>query len=282
MKIKKVILSFIICTLLVINIKPAFANSLLQKIDVLINSISLYVNNEQVTVSNFLFNGTTYVPLRSVAEMNGMEVKWDGENKRVDLVSNETFNMKRTDGKYSIIYMNPEPLTDGNYLRWGFINIVFDSDTKKVKDISNVALIDYKGNKINVRCQAGNTKKNNFLIIPEKELELNTYYNLFIPKDNIVMENGDLYGEDILIYFKTATNVVSGKISTNKKLSGTKLLIKDSNENTYETFIVGDVENEFYFTNLQAGRYEVIIGDSSYGSISVEENRINNVRVLEK
>lgn len=86
MKIKKGIISFIICSILIFNSKPAFANSVFQKIDVLINSISLYVNNEQIAVDNFLYKGTTYVPLRAVAEMNEMEVKWNNESQRVDLV----------------------------------------------------------------------------------------------------------------------------------------------------------------------------------------------------
>ncbi|WP_312699805.1 hypothetical protein [Sedimentibacter sp.] len=88
-----------------------------------------------------------------------MEIKWNEENKRVDLINNQNINMKKTDGKYNITYMNPETLTNGNYLRWGFINIVFNSNTKKIKDTNNVVLIDYKGNKINVKCQPGLTKK---------------------------------------------------------------------------------------------------------------------------
>ncbi|WP_019229012.1 stalk domain-containing protein [Sedimentibacter sp. B4] len=278
MKVKKVILSFIICTLLVINIKTAFANSLLQKIDVLINSISLYVNNEQVTVSNFLFNGTTYVPLRSVAEMNGMEVKWDGENKRVDLISSETFNMKVTDGKYNIIGANPKPFTDGNYFKWNYLMIVFDANTKKMKDNSKVVLIDNKGNRINVESQSGMTAKDNFLIIPKNQLELNTYYSLYIPKDNIVMENGDLYGEEILIYFKTATNAIRGSISSEGNLFGKSVAIRDLNGNEYITNVVG--KNEFYFSDIPSERYNVTISGNSFGNISVEENIINNVKVI--
>lgn len=281
MKIKKGIVSFIIFLLLVLNFNPVFAKSILQKIDVLVNNIDLYVNNEQVVVDNFLYYGTTYVPLRAVAEMNGMDVRWDGENKRVDLVNDESYNMKTTDGKYNIVYVNPKSLKDGNYLRWGFIDIVFDNNTKKIIDDDSIVLIDCKGNRISVKSQPGLTKKNNFLIIPDKDLDLDTYYSLFIPEDMIVMENGDLYGEEILIYFKTATNVIKGKVNSNKDMFGENLAIIDGNERKYETTIVGDRENEFYFTNIPAGRYKVTIGDSTYGTILVEENKINNVRLIE-
>lgn len=280
MKFKKGIISFIICTILVFSTKTAFANSVLQKIEVLINSISLYVNNERVTVDNFLYNGTTYVPLRAVAEINGMEVKWNGDKGRVDLVNNEEFNMKTTDGKYNIIGGEPDTFTDGNYFNWDYLTIVFDSNTKKMKDNSKVVLIDNKGNRINIESQAAMTAKNNFLIMPQKKLELNTYYSLYIPKDNIIMENGDLYGEEILIYFKTASNAIRGKISSDIDWFSKIVAIRDLNGNEYITSVVG--KNEFYFSNIPSGTYDVTIKGNSFGNISVEDNIINNVRVTEE
>jgi hypothetical protein len=278
MKIKKVLISFLICTILLS--KPTLANSILEKIDVLINSIKLYVNNEQVAVDNFLYNGTTYVPLRAVAEMNGMEVKWNGENQRVDLVSNETFNMKTTDGKYNIIGGNPKTFTDGNYFKWDYLTIVFDANTKQMKDNSKVVLIDNKGNRINVESQAGMTAKDNFLILPQKKLELNTYYSLYIPKDNIIMENGDLYSEEILIYFKTATNAIRGKVTSDDDLFSKIVALRDLNGNEYITSVVG--KNEFYFSNISSGTYDVTISGNPFGNITVEENTINNVKVIGK
>lgn len=282
MKFKKSIFSFIIiiCTILIFNIKPTSANSILQKIEVLFNSVSLYVNNEQIASNNFLYNGTTYVPLRTVAEMNGMKVNWNSEKKRVDLISNEAFNMKTTDGKYNIIVVDPKPLTDGNYFKWDYLTIVFDANTKKIKDNSKVILIDYKGNKVNVECKPGMTRKDNFLIILKNKLELNTYYSLYIAKDNIIMENGDLYGEEILIYFKTATNAIKGKISSNNELFRKSVIIKDNIGKEFSTKVVG--ENEFYFSNIPPGTYEVTIDGNPFGNITVEENTINEVKVIGK
>ena len=280
MKFKRAIFSLIICALLVFSTKPAFANSILQKIEVLINSINLYINNEQVVVDNFLYKGTTYIPLRAVAEMNGMEVKWNNESQRVDLVSNEAFNMKTTDGKYNIIGGNPKIFTDGNYFKWDYLTIVFDNNTKKIKDNNNVVLIDYKGNRIDVECQSGITSKDNLLIIPENELELNTYYSLYIPKDNIIMENGDLYGEEILIYFKTATNAIRGRISSEDDLLRNLVIIRDISGKEYSTNVVG--KNEFYFSNIPSGKYEVLIDNKIFGNISVEDNKINTVTIIKK
>lgn len=280
MRGKKKMLIYIIGLVIIISATPVFADSVFQTIDVLSNNISLFVNNEAVIVDNFLYNGTTYVPLRAVAEMTDMDVIWDGENKKIDLISNESFNMKTTDGKYNITGVNPKPLTDGNYLKWQYLSIVFDSNTKKITDNNKVVLLDYKGNRIDVKCQPGVTAKDNFIIITEKELELDTNYSLYIPKNSIVMENGDAYGEDILIYFKTATNVIKGKISSSKTFAGSTVILSANNEeNGFSTMVVGD--NEFYFSNIPQGNYELIIDKKSFGNIAVESNKVNSVKAIE-
>lgn len=272
MKNKRIIFCFIVCTFLIITIKPVFANSILQKIDVIINNVSLFVNDEKVAVDNFLYKGTTYVPLRAVAEMNGMEVKWNAENQRIDLISNEAFKMKTTDGRYKIIGGNPKSFTDGNYFKWDYLTIVFDANIKRMKDNSKAVLIDNKGNRINVGSQAGTTAKDNLLLLPQKKLELNTYYSLYIPKDIIIMENGDLYGEEILIYFKTATNAIRGKISSDNDWFNKIVAIRDIKGNEYITSVVG--KNEFYFSDIPSGTYDVTISGEPFGNIIVEENTI--------
>ena len=50
----------------------------------------------------------------------------------------------------------------------------------------------------------------------------------------------------------------------------------------YETKIVGDKGNEFYFTNIPAGKYKAIIENNTLGTIVVEENKVNNVKLIEK
>ena len=56
-------------------------DSVEKSISVLFNSINITVNGEAVESDNILYEGTTYVPLRDVAEMLGKEVSWDGETK---------------------------------------------------------------------------------------------------------------------------------------------------------------------------------------------------------
>jgi hypothetical protein len=278
-KFKKSRLIFIAGGIILLVSVPIFAQTFLQKIDVAINKVSLFVNNEQVGTDNFLYEGTTYVPLKLIAEMTGMKVKWDDENKRVDLTRNEDFSMKTTDKKYNIISTYPRPFTDGNYLKWNYLTIVFDSNTKKINDDNKVVLMDYKGNKIDVKCKPGSTAKDNFLVIPEKELNLDTYYSLYIPRNLIVMENGDLYGEEIFIYFKTATNAIRGHISSDSDLFGKTVIMEDSKGSEYFTKVVG--KNEFYFSNIPSGKYKVIINDDTFENILIRDNTVNSVKLVE-
>ncbi|MDR7871339.1 MAG: stalk domain-containing protein [Tissierellaceae bacterium] len=54
-----------------------YASQMKQTIEVLFNSVNLEVNGKTVNGDNILYNGTTYVPLRRMAEMLGKEVGWN-------------------------------------------------------------------------------------------------------------------------------------------------------------------------------------------------------------
>jgi hypothetical protein len=47
--------------------------------------IEIHVNGTKVGIDNFLYNGTTYAPLRSVAEMLGKEVEWNSDTRVADI-----------------------------------------------------------------------------------------------------------------------------------------------------------------------------------------------------
>lgn len=54
-----------------------------------INSVKLYVNNEFVDSENIIYQGTTYLPLRKIAEVLGVQVEYDSNSKMVNIITNK-------------------------------------------------------------------------------------------------------------------------------------------------------------------------------------------------
>jgi len=66
-----IVLSFILLNTVV------FADGIQQGINVVFNKVNISVNGAMVVGDNILYNGTTYVPLRKIADMLDKEVGWD-------------------------------------------------------------------------------------------------------------------------------------------------------------------------------------------------------------
>lgn len=62
----------------------AFADVIWDKIDVVRNEMNVYVNNEKLEADNFLYNNTTYVPIRAVAEALGKNVGFENGNAYIE------------------------------------------------------------------------------------------------------------------------------------------------------------------------------------------------------
>lgn len=80
-------IKIIVCIILFLLLTSGFvvANSLYREIRVLFDYINLEVNGKKVDESNILYDGTTYVPLRKVAEMLNGEVSWDEETRTASI-----------------------------------------------------------------------------------------------------------------------------------------------------------------------------------------------------
>jgi len=58
-------------------ISTAVGAQVKKTIEVVYNSVNITVNGNKIAADNILYNGTTYVPLRAVAEALGKDVGWD-------------------------------------------------------------------------------------------------------------------------------------------------------------------------------------------------------------
>ncbi len=72
------VLSMCICTTI-------FASSVKQLIEVYNDYATIYVNGQKVDANSFLYDNTTYVPLRAVSEMLGMDVEWNQDTKKINI-----------------------------------------------------------------------------------------------------------------------------------------------------------------------------------------------------
>lgn len=80
---KKIFISVALTFMLMAS--AIFAASNVQNIEVALDSVNLKVNGQDVEASNILYNGTTYVPLRAVAEILGKKVGWDGNTNTASI-----------------------------------------------------------------------------------------------------------------------------------------------------------------------------------------------------
>ena len=64
----------------------AYGKWMEEKISVIYQNIRVTVDDKELITSNepFIYNGTTYLPVRDVAEAVGKKVSWDNERKLYD------------------------------------------------------------------------------------------------------------------------------------------------------------------------------------------------------
>jgi len=84
-RIKDIFIGFIIGCMLMTTM-PVLANTIIQKIDVVLNTVKVEVNGENLNANNILYNGTTYLPMRAVAEAVDKEVQWNQDTMTASIV----------------------------------------------------------------------------------------------------------------------------------------------------------------------------------------------------
>ena len=130
-KSKSFILGFMFCAIIMVLAGTALAAWGTQKIDVTYKDIKLNIDGTQITpkdangnaIEPFIYNGTTYLPIRAVGEAFGKSVRWDGDTSTV-------YISKKTDTPA------PAPSTQKQYL--GFDLKAYQSGYRQVEFESTI------------------------------------------------------------------------------------------------------------------------------------------------
>lgn len=92
---KKFLIGVLVGCLLMMT-TPVLADSMLQSINVIMDSVEVQVNGEKLDANTILYNGSTYLPMRKVAEAVGKDVTWNQETMTANII--EKTDVKEKEG----------------------------------------------------------------------------------------------------------------------------------------------------------------------------------------
>lgn len=148
----------------------AFADNA-QVISAVFDKVNLKVNGATLNAKTLLYDGTTYVPIRNVAEALGAEVKYDAQTATADIVSSEK---KNTD---KIAVENDDEVVKSIYASVTAIPTTMEYSDKKfsgtrdmtatVTNYSSFILTDYKAEYINA------VSNKTYTVRPKSSISLN-------------------------------------------------------------------------------------------------------------
>lgn len=82
---KKFLIGVLVGCLLMMT-TPVLADSILQSIDVVLDNVQVQVNGKKLDANTILYNGSTYLPMRKVAEAVGKDVTWNQETMTANII----------------------------------------------------------------------------------------------------------------------------------------------------------------------------------------------------
>lgn len=156
-------------------------------------------------------NKTFSVPIDLGA--NNVSSGNSNSNSNTNSSSNNNIGSNNTNSQSNYYVNTKDPLNlinicqtgENVVIKWGYLVIVFDRNMATSPAPSRVILESETGERIIIKSiQPGSTAKDNLLLILSKNLKPNTRYKVFIPKNTIFSEDGQVYPYDIEYSFKTA------------------------------------------------------------------------------
>lgn len=86
-----------------ISTSIVIADDVFKTIEVLPNTMTVVVNGNKVNADNFLYDGTTYLPIRAVSEALGKDVQYDDKTRTATISEkkeSDNINNQQITGKY--------------------------------------------------------------------------------------------------------------------------------------------------------------------------------------
>ncbi len=90
-RIKGFIAGFICCAMLMATV--GFADDIYESIQVIRGKMNINIKGQNVNIDNFLYNNTTYVPLRELAEKLDMAVTYDSSTASVGIMDKSAYQI---------------------------------------------------------------------------------------------------------------------------------------------------------------------------------------------
>lgn len=165
---KKEIKGFVcgVLSTVIVSVGIVSASGVWDNISVLRNDIKVVVDGTEVTADNFLYNDTTYLPIRAIGTALGENVEYD-EQTNTAYIGERTDNLDNTEIKSKYIpderIYDPRsrfttsdikndplfvPLIDGEYYIWtAFFGSDFKGDVSYSADYTQIILTFPNGNK---------------------------------------------------------------------------------------------------------------------------------------
>ena len=210
---KRITLGVVVALILTTTLSTA--SNFKQNIEVLVNQINITVDGQKVKSDNFVYKGTTYVPLREISEMLGKKVEWKQETSTASIGEHKSIPVVKYDK--SVDPINPIidlskasikadffKLTD---IKGNIITVPFNLENKNLKLFSNesisvfsalvpnskyiLTILDSNNNNQNIEFKTSNynlkleENEKHVFIRPNPSKGFNFPYMLYIPsKEN--------------------------------------------------------------------------------------------------
>ncbi len=147
---KKLFKGLLITTLvLALLMTTALGDAITKTIDVVYNSVNLTVNRKKIEADNILYNGTTYVPLRAVADALGKDVGWDG-NTNTASINDKGATQPAIENPSANIYTHKDENGNALYtVEIKSIRLMSERNKYSEKNPAEVYIIDYTYKNIN-------------------------------------------------------------------------------------------------------------------------------------